>query len=264
MKHAKAILAGAIALLAAAMPSMAMAQTPWGNEFQNWLANHPNAGNQLHQNPYQIYDPGWRAQHPEVQQYIQSNPSFWNGMRSNGNQYFGPRLNEFLNNHPGVGAQVRANPELLYDRQFRRQHPGLQEFLQNHPNVWRNFVAGGPAQGPGGWGAYDQNRQWRNADWWHQNDPDWMYRNHPEWAENHPDWRANDGDFDDSHVWHNRGWWNDNHPDWVQRHHPNWYKHEQHQAAKEQQHQEKQQGREAKQQGNAQKQGHHKGDQGHY
>ena len=154
MKHAKTILACVILLLAAAMPSMAMAQTPWGNEFQSWLANHPKAGNELQQNPYQIYDPSWRAQHPEVQQYIQQNPTFWKGMRSSGSQYYGESFNSFLNDHPNMAAKLRADPELLYDKNFRERNPGLQAYLETHPNVWGKIKAEQRSQGPGGPGAY--------------------------------------------------------------------------------------------------------------
>ena len=81
MKFAGKIVAAAIMSLAMARP--AMAQSPWwegfsnapqGNQFQQWLATHPNAANALGANPYQIYDPTWRARNPELQEYIQRNP----------------------------------------------------------------------------------------------------------------------------------------------------------------------------------------------
>jgi hypothetical protein len=195
MKHLKPMLAAAIILFAAAMPSMARAQTPWGNDFQNWLGSHPNAGGQLQQNPYQIYDPAWRAQHPDVQQYLNSNPAAWNEMRSNASMHYGQKMDRFLAAHPDVASKVREDPDLLYSKQFREEHPELQKFMQNHPNVYKKLDArigpspehamGGPEHGIG---AYDQSHQWRDADWWHQHDPGWVNKNHPEWANNHPDW----------------------------------------------------------------------------
>ncbi len=136
MKHAKTILAGAIAMLAAAaMPSMARAQA----------------------------------------------------------SLFGEKLNRFLNEHPRLAETVRADPQLLYSKKFREQHPELQVFMQEHPEVYAQINRTIPRQGehgPGGRGpgAYDREHQWRDANWWHENDPNWANKNHPEWAESHPEW----------------------------------------------------------------------------
>jgi hypothetical protein len=130
MKHPITLLAGAILLLATAIPSMTMAQE----------------------------------------------------------SMFGQKMNHFLNAHPDVASKVRADPSLLYSKQFREQHPELQTFMQNHPEVYTRLEQKGIH--PGGFGAYDSNHMWRDSDWWHQHDPGWMYKNHPEWASNHPDWRA--------------------------------------------------------------------------
>jgi hypothetical protein len=225
----------AVLLLALAAPSKAMAQSPLGDAFEQWLTGHPNAYGQLQQNPYQVYDPDWRAQHPEVQRYINDNPAVWSGMRSRANLYYGQGLNRFLNDHPNLRSQLAANPDLIYDRRFRNQHPDLKQFLAENPNAWQK-LARGPVGDPRGWGDYDSYHQWRDANWWHEHDRAWMYRHHPEWIENHPDWRDEDGDFDDAHVWHDRGWWSDHHRDWVERHHPNWFEHQQHDLWKEQEH----------------------------
>ncbi len=133
-------------------------------------------------------------------------------------QYREQRLDNFLNGHPNVKAQLERDPGLIYDKRYREQHPELQQFMQEHPNVW------GKLPNNARWGAYGPDHDWHESDWWHQHDPDWMYKNHPEWAENHPDWRG-DGDYDEHHEWHDRNWWNANHPDWVNKHHPDWYKH---------------------------------------
>ena len=133
MKYAKTILAGAIAIAAAAaMPSMAMAQA----------------------------------------------------------SLFGERLNRYLNEHPGVGAEVRANPQLLYSERFRNQHPELKAYMQDHPEIYSKINSTIPHPGERGHreGDYDRDHQWRDADWWHQHDPDWANKNHPEWAEHHPEW----------------------------------------------------------------------------
>ncbi len=160
--------------------------------------------------------------------------------------YDSARLDHWLNEHQNVKSKLAANPNLIYNKDFREDHPELRTFLQNHPDVWDKLerdhnLAGGPR----GWGDYDERHEWHDADWWHDHDRAWMYRHHPEWAENHPDWRRDDGDFDDAHVWHDRDWWHENHSDWVERRHPEWardkdewkeQKHAEHEAFKDQEH----------------------------
>ena len=95
-----------------------------------------------------------------------------------GTFYGEPRLDHFLDSHPGMKTQLERNPDLIYNRNFRKQHPDLEAFMQNHPNVW------GKLAGSGRWGAYGPDHNWHEADWWHEHDPGWLYKNHPEWAEN--------------------------------------------------------------------------------
>jgi hypothetical protein len=97
---------------------------------------------------------------------------------------FGEKMNKFLNSHPDVAAKVRADPSLLYNKQFREEHPELQTFMQNHPNVYGKLAERGI-------GAYDSNHVWRDENWWHAHDPNWVSQHHPEWAQNHPEWGQN-------------------------------------------------------------------------
>ena len=141
--------------------------------------------------------------------------------------YHEEKLDRFISQRPELKKQLERNPNLIYNKEWRERHPDLREFMQNHPQTW------GKLPGHDRWGAYGPDNGWHEADWWHDHDRDWFYRHHPEWAENHPEWR-DDGDWDDQHhEWHDRDWRNDHHPDWVERYHPNWYKHQQHEAAKE-------------------------------
>jgi hypothetical protein len=120
-------------------------------------------------------------------------------------------FNKFLSNHPGVASQLQANPNLINDPAFRHAHPDLQEYLQNHQRVSeavRSQAAGmgGPGMGGHGYypganhgyanyggnpaynpanGAWDQNHQWQNREWWMKNHPNWVKANHPEWWANH-------------------------------------------------------------------------------
>ena len=63
-------------------------------------------------------------------------------------QYGEARLDKWLDGHQDVKAELQRNPSLIYDRQWRHEHPGLQEFMQNHPQVW------GKIPNSGRYGAY--------------------------------------------------------------------------------------------------------------
>ena len=110
----------------------------------------------------------------------------------------------FLAHHPNVARELARNPALLYDANWRRQHPQLEQYFATHPQVWAmlngDYWATGPAETQ--WGDYDDQHQWRDAYWWHEYDPDRFYDSHPDWVSLDPRWRDHDGDYDQSHVWH--------------------------------------------------------------
>ena len=122
------------------------------------------------------------------------------------------QFQRYVNAHPGLRADLRKDPNLVNDPYWLSKHQGFVGWLNQHPNMRNQAFS---------MGAYDNNHQWHNADWWHHNDPDWMYDHHPEWVRDNPAWR-NDGDWDDQHHWHDRNWWVNNNHAWVEQHHPNW------------------------------------------
>jgi hypothetical protein len=68
---------------------------------------------------------------------------------------------------------------------------------------------------------YDNNNNWHDAYWWHQNDSD-FYANHPQWISWQPNWRDQDGACRPQHKWHYGQWWYNQNPNWVSISHPNW------------------------------------------
>ena len=54
---------------------------------------------------------------------------------------------------------------MIYDENWRMQHPQLQAFMQANPNVWTWLEQ---------WGEYDTQNQWHDAYWWHRNNRDWF------------------------------------------------------------------------------------------
>jgi hypothetical protein len=124
-------------------------------------------------------------------------------------------LEQYINSNP----ELRADPNLINNPRYLAAHPQLQHFLDTHPNVDRARYRGG---------AFDNDRQWRDADWWHQHDPNWVAEHHPNWNQEHPQWANNEephqgyGAYDEKHKWRAREWWDKHHPDWVKEHHPEW------------------------------------------
>ena len=63
-------------------------------------------------------------------------------------QYHESRLDNFLDSHPKIKADLSSNPDLIYDKHYRHKHPELQEFMQEHPNVYGKLRKHG--EGPQG------------------------------------------------------------------------------------------------------------------
>jgi len=128
------------------------------------------------------------------------------------------RFNHFLYRHPGIAADLRSNPSLLYDPAYRQSHYALREFLINHPNEWARLQQETSYYGRG-WGDWDDTHVWRDGDWWRDHNPEWVRVHHRDWWER---WH-NDGDWDDAHQWHPRDWWRDNNPEWSRAHRSDWW-----------------------------------------
>jgi hypothetical protein len=118
-------------------------------------------------------------------------------------------IQQYMSTHP----ELQQNPSLMNNPTYLARHPDLTRWLERHPQFDRGRY--------GHMGAYDRHHEWREADWWHQNDPDWVYHNHPDWIRDHPAWMKR-GDYDNEHHWRDREWWEHNHPNWVREHHPHW------------------------------------------
>jgi len=49
-------------------------------------------------------------------------------------------FDRFLDGHPEVAEQLRKDPALVKNEEFRENHPALQEFLQQHPGIREEFA----------------------------------------------------------------------------------------------------------------------------
>jgi hypothetical protein len=48
---------------------------------------------------------------------------------------------EFAKDHPQILDQLAANPSLLLNQKYLRQHPALQRFLDQHPDIHQAMIA---------------------------------------------------------------------------------------------------------------------------
>jgi hypothetical protein len=140
-------------------------------------------------------------------------------------QNVAPGTEQKLQNWMAKDPRLEANPGLMNDPTYLKNHPNFALWLQQHPAAHRQVE---------GMGAYDNNHQWHNNNWWHQNNPNWVAQNHPEWNTNHPEW-GNPGapgyHENGYHEGYNEGLnehhdhdWVKNHPEWAE-HHPELAKH---------------------------------------
>ncbi len=119
------------------------------------------------------------------------------------------KLQQIMQRHPALAA----NPSLVNNPQWQKQHPNVWTWFQDHPAALRQTSQAG---------AWERNGTWHNQNWWFQNNPNWVYQNHPEWIQGNPGWRQS-GDWDaDDHTWHNRDWYMQNRREWAEHHHPEW------------------------------------------
>jgi hypothetical protein len=130
----------------------------------------------------------------------------------------------FLAYHPDIARALSRNPGLLYNAAWRSDNPALEDYLDSHPYVWEALNNANWATGPAQtrWGYYDNQRQWRDAYWWHQNDPSWFYDNHQDWSSLDSRWLIQDGAYDQQRRWHYGEWWYNQNPGWVTTNHPMW------------------------------------------
>jgi len=65
---------------------------PQAQTFEQFLANHPDEARELSQNPGLLYDPSWRAQHRQLQYFLQTHPDVWEGLKAQGADIYDARF----------------------------------------------------------------------------------------------------------------------------------------------------------------------------
>jgi hypothetical protein len=158
MKRISSIIGAAVIALLMSAPAMAQGMipnmsgmnvpqysgVPWSSgmpnqkAFNEWANNHRKAAAELQANPGLMYDPSWRKHHKHFQHFIETHPEDWKALKQGGTRYYNSGFNNYLSRNPSAAAQLRQNPELLYNPAFRKANPGLTSYMQSHPNVWQS------------------------------------------------------------------------------------------------------------------------------
>jgi hypothetical protein len=147
----------------AVLVAIVVAMPAFAGDFDDFLGHHPNVNRELSQNPNLIYNPGWRAQHPQLQQWLGGHPGAWQEMRENYG-HWGRRGD--WDDH-----RVWRDPDWWHDHHpdwFWQHHP---EWAESHPE-WRKHD-----------GDWDDHHNWHDFGWWEKNHPEWAEHHHPEWGE---------------------------------------------------------------------------------
>ncbi len=138
----------------------------YNSEFSNFLSHHPGVARDLSANPELLYDPSFRAAHPELQTWLAGHPSVWRSLKSQAMAMpMGPG---------GYGAYDQYH--VWRDPNWWHEHDPAWMW-QNHPEWssvnprWRDED-----------GDYDDYHVWHYRDWWAEHHPEWVEKHHPNWA----------------------------------------------------------------------------------
>src|SRR6266850_5512152 len=126
-----------------------------------FLDKNPNVDRDLRRNPGLVNNSGYLQQHPELQTFLNQHPNVKEEIAENP-RYFMQRENrfdaqeqsrrgtnpnpdltrrevaemdQFLESHPDVDKTLRANPWLVRNATYLKEHPELQTFLNQHPGL---------------------------------------------------------------------------------------------------------------------------------
>ena len=118
-------------------------------QVNDFLINHPQLAEQLHNNPSLINNPQWLSEHPEVKQWMNAHPEAqhiaaehpdWAVKQAEGSALSDARhgiktTDSFLSQHPKVAQELAKDPSLIDNKEYLSQHPALQGYLNSHPEI---------------------------------------------------------------------------------------------------------------------------------
>ena len=157
---------GCVLLAGSAMAQMAVNPVS-ENQWNRYLANHPNVQAGMVNNPnYLAQHPGiadWLHKHPDVAAYQRQQNQY--GGWDTHNQYHD---RQWWQSHDPNWVQSH-HPE------WAQNNPNYM----NHPNYANNPNYAHP--GYGHEGDYDSAHKWHDRSWWVQHNHPWVAEHHPNW-----------------------------------------------------------------------------------
>jgi hypothetical protein len=130
-----------------------------------FLDSHREIAEQLRKDPSLIDNRQWVANHPALQDYLQSHPEVRAEFRENPNAFMraenrydwreGDRDNrigdrdhgeltsfgQFLGGHSAMAQELSSNPSLANNKEYLANHPELGEYLKAHPAMTQQLTA---------------------------------------------------------------------------------------------------------------------------
>jgi hypothetical protein len=144
-------------------------------DFNRFLDEHREIGEQIRRNPSLCDDRVFLASHPALQTYLQDHPGVREQLRQDPNAFTqqadrdnrewnrdaerrdAMNFDRFLDQHREIAEQIRRDPSLLDNRNFVSSHPVLQAYLQDNPGVREQIM-----RNPNG---FVQQAELDNHDW---------------------------------------------------------------------------------------------------
>lgn len=134
-------------------------------EMHHFLDNHPEIAEQLRKDPSLIDKREWVANHPALQEYLQTHTGVSEEFRSHpvafmrdedrygqqeGNYDRDNRYDrnpgeltsfgQFLGGHSNVAAELSNDPSLANNKEYLANHPELNDYLKAHPAVTQQLA----------------------------------------------------------------------------------------------------------------------------
>src|SRR2546425_4226679 len=121
--------------------------------FDQYLDSHPEVAEGLRKDPNLINNPNWESKHQELKDWLEDHPNARQELKENPAAFMhrekgfekqegkegditAPELrifDQYLDNHPDVAQSLSRNPKLINNPDWLSKHPELTEWLENHP-----------------------------------------------------------------------------------------------------------------------------------
>ena len=118
-------------------------------QFNQFLDSHPSIAAQVRQNPTLLVNYDYLQSHPELNAFLKARPQLNAEISQNSVEFMqlenrlatpdGRRdlaeLDQFLDSHPSISAQLKQKPWLVTNYEFLQSNPDLNTFLKDHPQL---------------------------------------------------------------------------------------------------------------------------------